>query len=84
MDLRTSKRFDEIKIVLTEQHSNTISGSNQPFNAMCDAPIFGNGTALLQSQQGTNKNKLKSAKSTFFIQAEIRISTLMKGCTAIM
>ena len=31
------KRFEAIKIFLTEQISNTIPDPNQPFYAMCDA-----------------------------------------------
>ena len=42
-------RFEEIKKLLTEQISNTIPDSNQPFYAMCDASNFGIGAALLQS-----------------------------------
>ena len=38
-------RFEEIKKLLTEQISNTIPDSNQPFYAMCDASNFGIGAA---------------------------------------
>ena len=48
-------RFEEIKKLLTEQISNTIPDPNQPFYAMCDAPNFGIGAALLQSHNSTNK-----------------------------
>ena len=39
------KRFEEIKKLLTEQTSNTIPDTNQPFFAMRDASIFGIGAA---------------------------------------
>ena len=77
-------RFEEIKKLLTEQTSNTISDPNQPFYAMCDASNFGIGAALLQSHSGTNKINLISANSRLFTQAELRLSTLMRECTAII
>ena len=42
------KRFEEIKILLTEQIPNTIPDPDQPFYAMCEASNFGIGAALLQ------------------------------------
>ena len=70
--------------MLTEQISNTNPDPNQPFYAMCDASNFGIGAALLQSHSGTNKMNLISANSRFFTQAELRLSTLMRECTAII
>ena len=77
-------RFEEIKKLLTEQISNTIPDPNQPFYALCDASNFGIGAALLQSHSGTNKMNLISANSRLFTQAELRLSTLMRECTAII
>ena len=77
-------RFEEIKKLLTEQISNSIPDPNQPFYAMCDASNFGIGAALLQSHNGTNKMNLISANSRLFTQAELRLSTLMGECTAII
>ena len=77
-------RFEETKKLLTEQISNAIPDPNQPFYAMCDASIFGIGAALLQSHSGTNKIKLISANSRLFTQAELRLSTLMRECTALI
>ena len=77
-------RFEEIKKLLTEQISNTIPDPNQPFYAMCDASNFGIGAALLQSHSGTNKMNLISENSRLFTQAELRLSTLMRECTAII
>ena len=77
-------RFEEIKKLLTEQISNTISDPNQPFYAMCYASNFGIGTALLQSHSGTIKMILISTNSRLFTQAELRLSTLMRECTAIL
>ena len=51
---------------------------------MCDASNFGIGAALLQSHSGTNKMNLISANSRLFTQAELRLSTLMRECTAII
>ena len=77
-------RFEEIKKLLTEQISNPIPDPNQPFYAMFDASNFGIGAALLQSHSGTNKMILISASSRLFTQAKIRLSTLMRECTAII
>ena len=77
-------RFEEIKKLLTEQISNTIPDRNQPFYAMCDASNFGIGAALLQSQNGTNKMNLILENSRLFTQAELKLSTLMRECTAII
>ena len=51
---------------------------------MCDASNFGINAALLQSHSETNKMNLISAKSRLFPQAEIRLCTLMRECTAII
>ena len=77
-------RFEKIKKLLTEQISNTIPDLNQSLYAMCDASNFGIGAALLQSHSGTNKMNLISANSQLFTQAELRLSTLMRECTAIV
>ena len=77
-------RFEKIKKFLAEQISNTISGPNQPFYTMCDASNFRIGAALPQSHSGTNKMNLILANSRLFTQAELRLSTLMRECTAII
>ena len=51
---------------------------------MCDASNFGIGAALLQSHSGTIKMNLISANSRLFTQTELRLSTLMRECTAIV
>ena len=76
------KRFEETKTLLTEKISNTIPDPDQPFYAMCDASNFGIGAALIQSHNGTNKKNLISANSRLFTQAQVRLSTLMRECTA--
>ena len=77
-------RLEETIKLLTKQISNTIPDPNQPFYAMCDSSIFGIGAALLQSHSGTNKMNLISANSRLSTQAELRLSTLMRECTAII
>ena len=77
-------RSKEIKNLLTQRISNTITDPNQPFYAMCDASNFGIGAALLQSHSGTNKMNHLSANSRLFTQAELRLSTLVRECTAII
>ena len=49
---------------------------------MCDASNFGLGAALLESHSGTNKMNLISSNSILFTQTELRLSTLMRECTA--
>ena len=51
---------------------------------MCDASNFGIGVGFLQSQNGTNNMNLVSINSRLFTPAEIRLSTLMRECTAII
>ena len=84
MDNRTQTRFEETKKFLTEQISNTIPDPYQPFFAMCDASNSGIGVALLQPHNGTNKKNLITANARLFTQAELRLSTLMRECTAII
>ena len=50
---------------------------------MCDASNFGIRAALLQSHSGTNKMNLISANSRLFTQAELRLSALIRECTAL-
>ena len=80
----TKHYLEKSEKFITEQISNTISDPNQPFYAMCDAPNLGIGAALLQSHNGTNKMNLISPSSRLFTQAELRLSTLMRECTAII
>ena len=51
---------------------------------MCDASNSEIGAALLQSHNGTNKMKFISANSRSYTQAEIRFSTFMRECTAMI
>ena len=74
----------KLKKLLTEQISKTIPDPNKPFYAICDASNFGIGAALLQSHSGTNKMNFISANSRLFTQAELRLSTLMRECTAVI
>ena len=72
--------FEELKKFLAEQISQTIPDPNQPFYAS----NFAIEAALLQAYNGTNKMNLISAKSCLFAQAELRLSTLMRECTAMI
>ena len=71
-----------MKTLLTEQISNTFPDPDQPLYAMCDASNFGIGAALLQYHNGTNKTNVISANSRLFTQAELRLSSFMRECTA--
>ena len=74
----------KLKKLLIENISSRIPDPNQPFYATCDASNFGIGAALLQAHSGTNKMNLLTANSRLLTQAELRLSTLMRECTAIM
>ena len=50
---------------------------------MCDTSNLVIGAALLQSHSGTNRVNLISTNSRLFTQAEFRLSTLIRECTAI-
>ena len=76
--------FEELKKFLAEQILQTIPEPNQPFYAISDASNFGIESALLQAHNGTNKMNLISANSRLFAQAELRLSTLMRKCTAMI
>ena len=82
--LRPFSNIHSQQKLITEQISNTIPDPNQPFYAMSDASNFGIGAALLQSHSGTNKMNLISANSRLITQAELRLSTLKRECTAII
>ena len=77
-------RFEDFKKTVGRTNFITIPDPNQPFYAICLASNFGIGAALLQSHSGTNKVNLISANLRLFTQAELRLSTLMRECTAII
>ena len=77
-------RFKDIKKIVNRTNIIYNPDPNQPFYAMCDASNFGIGAALLQSHSGTIKMSLISANSRLFTQTELRLSTLMRECTAII
>ena len=83
MDHRTSNKIRRNKKLLTNKYQiQSLVRINQ-FYAMCGASKFGIGAEILQSHSGTNKMSLISANSRLFTQAELRLSTLMRECTAI-
>ena len=66
-----------IKILLTEQISNTIPDSDQQFCELCDASNFGIGAIFLQSHKATNQMNL------IWANLWLRLSILMRKCTVI-
>ena len=78
------RKYLKKKTLLAEQLSNTMPDPDQPFYATCDTSNFGIGAALLQSHNGTNKLNLLLANSRLITQAELRLSTLMRECIAII
>ena len=51
---------------------------------MVDPSYYGIGAALLKSHRGTKKVKLTSVFSRQFTEADLRISTLLRECTAVI
>ena len=77
------KIFDEMKRTITYNREITISDTMKPFYILTDASNTGIGSALLQQQPIEKKMKLISANSRLFTPIEIRISTLIRECSAI-
>ena len=84
MDNRTSETIWKTYITSHWTNIKYYPRSDQPFYAIWDASNIGIGVALLQSHSGTNKMNLISANSRLFTQAELRLATLTRECTAII
>ena len=66
--LEHQKKIVEIKILLTEQISNTIPDPNQQFYAICDSSNFYNS---LQSHKGRNIMNILPPNSRVFLHANL-------------
>ena len=74
------------------RNNNTYHWTNIKYNPRSRSIIFWyvrrlqfwNRRAFLQSLEGKNKTNLVSASSRLFTQAKVRLSTLMRECTAII
>ena len=76
------KIFDEMKRTITHNLEKTMPDTTKPFYILTDASNTGIGAALLQ-QHPTEKMRLISANSRLFTPIEMRLSTLIRECSAI-
>ena len=60
-----------------------IPNSEKPFYILCDYSNYGIGAALLQKNQ-CGKMKLASANARLFSTTELRLSTVLRECSAII
>ena len=76
--------FDRVKKELTDGTLRlAIPNSEKPFYILCDASNYGFGAALLQKNQ-FGKMELVSANSRLFSTTELRLSTILRECSAII
>ena len=76
--------FEKMKQTITKQLEIRITDTNKPFYIITDASNTGIGAALLQQNPTENKMNLISANSRFFTPIEMRLSTLVRECSAII
>ena len=77
--------FDRIKKELTDGTLRlAIPNSEKPFYILCDASKYGIGAALLQKKNKFGKMELVSANCRLFSTTELRLSTILRECSAII
>ena len=84
MDTRTSKVFEQMKRTITHKLELTMPDTTKPFYIITDASNTGIGAALQQQHPTEKKMKLVSANSRLFTPIEMRLSTLIRECSAII
>ena len=84
MDYRTPAFFDRVKNELMDGTLRLANpNSEKPFYILCDASNYGFGAALLQKNQ-FGKMEVALADSRLFSAAELRLSTILIECSAII
>ena len=73
-----------MKRTKTHKLELTMPDSTKPFYIITDASNIGIGAALLQQHPTERKMKLASANSRLFTPIEMRLSTLIRECSAII
>ena len=76
--------FEKMKQTITKQLEITMPDTSKPFYIITDASNTGIGAALLQQHPTENKMNLISANSRLFTLIELRLSTLIRECRAII
>ena len=79
------KIFEQMKKkTITHKLEITMPDTTKPFYIITDASNTGIGAALLQQHKTEKKMKLVSANSRLFTPIEMRLSTLIRECSAII
>ena len=76
--------FEQMKKTKTHKLELTMPDTTKPFYIITHASNTGIGAALLQQHPTENKMKLISANSRLFTPIEMRLSTLIRECSAII
>ena len=76
--------FEKMKQTITKQLEITMPDTSKPFYIITDASNTGIRAALLQKHPTENKMNLISANPRLFTPIEMRLSTLINECSAII
>ena len=76
--------FEQMKRTITRNLELTMPDTTKPFYIITDASNTGIGAALLQQHPTEKKMRLVSANSRLFTPIEMRLSTLIRECSAII
>ena len=76
--------FEQMKRTITNKLELTMPDTKKPFYIITDASNTGIGAALLQQHPTEKKMRLISANSRLFTPIEMRLSTLIRECSAII
>ena len=76
--------FEQMKRTITQKLELTVPDTTKPFYITTDTSNTGIGAALLQQHPIERKMKLISANSRLFTPIEMRLSTLIRECPAVI
>ena len=76
--------LEQMKRTITHKIELTMPDTTKPFYIIADASNTGIGAALLHKHPTERKMKLVSANSRLFTPIEMRLSTLIRKCSAII
>ena len=80
----TKRVFEKMKKIITKQLEITMPDTSKQFYIITNASNTGIGAALLQQHPKENKMNLISENSRLFTPIEMRLSTLVCECSAII
>ena len=83
-DFKWTKERQQMKRTITHKLELTMPDTTKPFYTIADASNTGIGAALLQQHPTERKVKLVSANSRLFTPIEMRLSSLIRECSAII